>query len=105
MSGLYTALNLYAELSGKELPLLPATSAFGSLIRYATDPATSDYQPMHVNYGLFPPLGGPRLKKRERFARFSRRALDDLDAYLATRPELGCPGASAATEVGEGIDG
>ena len=93
-SGLLAALNTWCDLAGAEPVLLPGTGALGSLVAYATDPSTEDYQPMHVNYGLFPPLGGPRLKKRDRFARFSRRALEDLDAYLATRPELGCPGPS-----------
>ena len=104
-SGLLAGLNTWCDLCGRPSVSLPATGALGSLVAYATNPETADYQPMHVNFGLFPPLGGPRLKKRERFARFSRRALDDLDAYLAARPELGCPGALAATEVGEGIDG
>lgn len=87
-SGLLAALNSYADLHGLPQVELPRTGALGSLVAYATNPATSPYQPMHVNFGIVPPLEGPRLKKRDRYARYSQRALADLDAYLATRHDL-----------------
>ena len=87
-SGLLAALNTYADLHGLAQVELPRTGALGSLAAYATNPATSPYQPMHVNFGIVPPLEGPRLKKRDRYARYSQRALADLDAYLATRHDL-----------------
>lgn len=87
-SGLLAALNSYADLRGLAQVELPRTGALGSLVAYATNPATSPYQPMHVNFGIVPPLEGPRLKKRDRYARYSQRALADLDAYLATRHDL-----------------
>lgn len=87
-SGLLAALNSYADLRGLPQVELPRTGALGSLVAYATNPATSPYQPMHVNFGIVPPLEGPRLKKRDRYARYSQRALADLDAYLATRHDL-----------------
>ena len=92
-SGLLAALNTYADLTGAEPVSLPATGALGSLVAYATDPATEGYQPMHVNFGLVPPLAdGRRRGKRERYAAYAKRAERDLEAYLATRPELfdGC---------------
>lgn len=87
-SGLLAALNTYADLHGLAQVELPRTGALGSLVAHATNPATSPYQPMHVNFGIVPPLEGPRLKKRDRYARYSQRALADLDAYLATRHDL-----------------
>ena len=87
-SGLLAALNTYAELEGTEPVHLPETGALGSLVAYATNPSTSPYQPMHVNFGIVPPLGGPRLKKRERYAAYARRALDDLSAYVGERSDL-----------------
>jgi methylenetetrahydrofolate--tRNA-(uracil-5-)-methyltransferase len=87
-SGLLAAYHVYAELRGLAAPELPETGAFGSLVAYAQDPATSDYQPMHVNFGLQPPLAGGRLRKRERYAAYARRAKDDLVGYLDARPEL-----------------
>lgn len=43
---------------------------------------------MHVNFGIVPPLEGPRLKKRERYARYADRALQDLTAYVSSRDDL-----------------
>lgn len=87
-SGLLAAANVAAELGGYETVRLPKTGALGSLVAYATNPATYPYQPMHVNFGLVPPIEGPRLKKRDRYQAYARRAAEDLDAYLASRPEL-----------------
>lgn len=87
-SGLLAALNTYADLVGAPPVDLPRTGALGSLVAYATDPATVDYQPMHVNFGLVPPLEGPRRKKRERYAAYAARAREDLGAWLAGRPDL-----------------
>lgn len=87
-SGLLAALNTYADVSGLEHVCLPRTGALGSLVSYATNPATSPYQPMHVNFGIVPPLEGPRLKKRERYARYADRAITDLSAYVAERNDL-----------------
>lgn len=87
-SGLLAALNTFADVSGLEHVRLPRTGALGSLVSYATNPATSPYQPMHVNFGIVPPLEGPRLKKRERYARYADRAITDLSAYVAERNDL-----------------
>lgn len=87
-SGLLAALNTYADIRGLARVELPRTGALGSLVAYATNPQTAPYQPMHVNFGLVPPIEGPRLKKRERYAAYAARAEQDLRAYLASRPEL-----------------
>ena len=93
-SGLLGALNTYAALTGAPAVILPLTGALGSLAAYATDPATSSYQPMHVNFGLFPPLEEHIRNKAERRAAMVARARADLDAYLAGRPDLACAGRS-----------
>lgn len=87
-SGLLAAINTYAELRGLDHLTLPRTGALGSLVSYATDPATEPYQPMHVNFGLVLPLGGPRLKKRERYRAYADRAMSDLRRYLEGRDDL-----------------
>lgn len=88
-SGLLAALNTVADLAGADPVALPRTGALGSLVAYATDPATEGYQPMHANFGLVPPLSdGRHRSKRDRYAAYAERALADLDAYLATRPDL-----------------
>lgn len=88
-SGLLAALNTYADLSGAPSVSLPGTGALGSLVAYATDPRCADYQPMHVNFGVVPPLDdGKRRSKRDRYAAYAERALSDLDVYLAQRADL-----------------
>lgn len=94
-SGLLAALNVYAERIGTDPVLLPATGALGSLVRYATDPATTGYQPMHVNFGLFPPLAQHIRNKAARRAELVRRGREDLSSYLARRPELACAATRA----------
>lgn len=88
-SGLLAALNTYAELQGAPAVSLPLTGALGSLVAYATNPQTNPYQPMHVNFGIVPPLeDGVRRSKRDRYHAYAERARADLDAYLATRADL-----------------
>lgn len=87
-SGLLAALNTWAELSAAPPIVLPETTALGALIRYASNPATQNYQPMHVNFGLVPPLP-ERLHKRERYPAYAARARRALAQLVSTRPELG----------------
>jgi methylenetetrahydrofolate--tRNA-(uracil-5-)-methyltransferase len=72
-------------------PAPPPTTALGALLAHITGGAVSDtFQPMNVNFGLFPPLDtpaggkrGPRGRERKRAQ--SVRALADLDAWLGMR--------------------
>ncbi len=88
-SGLLAALNTVADIKGDPPVVLPSTTALGALIAYATDPATSDYQPMHVNWGLVPPLAPPVRGKRKRYAAYAARASTDLSAWMSTLPMPG----------------
>ena len=88
MSGLIGALNTWADLTGAEPVVLPPTTAFGALSAYATDPETSGYQPMHVNFGILEPLPARVRGKRERYAAYATRAHSDLDAWLGSRPDI-----------------
>jgi methylenetetrahydrofolate--tRNA-(uracil-5-)-methyltransferase len=69
----------------------PATTALGALLGHITGGAdTETFQPMNVNFGLFPPLevapDGKKLKKRARKPALSARALKDLDDWLSRIP-------------------
>lgn len=87
-SGLMAALNVYADLNGLAPVVLPPTTVFGALVAYATDPATVDYQPMHVNYGLIPPLETPVKGKRARYAAYAQRASTDIRSFVDSRPDI-----------------
>lgn len=99
-TGLLAALNTVADMCGERLEPLPATTALGSLVAYATSPETQDYQPMHVNFGIVPPLeDGRRRQKRERYEAYAQRALTDLDAWCLRNGTLaGCEPSMETTE-------
>jgi methylenetetrahydrofolate--tRNA-(uracil-5-)-methyltransferase len=71
-----------AELAGETLVPPPPTTALGALLDHITGGAEADdYQPMNVNFGLFPPIEG-RSKKAERKKRYTDRAKSDLADWL-----------------------
>lgn len=63
------------------LPLPPATTALGALLGHLADSAPDNFQPMNVNYGLFPPLEGQRMKRADRRLAMAERALADLEDW------------------------
>jgi methylenetetrahydrofolate--tRNA-(uracil-5-)-methyltransferase len=76
-----------AEATGKALSPPPAETAMGALIAHITGGADAEtFQPMNVNFGLFPPLPNPP-KGRERKRAYCERALAAADAW-AGRPHV-----------------
>ncbi|WP_275782364.1 methylenetetrahydrofolate--tRNA-(uracil(54)-C(5))-methyltransferase (FADH(2)-oxidizing) TrmFO [Pararhizobium gei] len=92
-----------AERKGDALPLPPATTAFGSLLNHITgghivsddEPGKRSFQPMNINFGLFPLLEPGAITKPDGVKRFrgkdktvmkkqlvAARALDDCAAWL-----------------------
>ncbi len=68
------------QLGSTPLPP-PETTAFGALINHITGGADAKtFQPMNVNFGLFPPLAG-KVHKKARKPAMSKRALDDLETW------------------------
>lgn len=62
-------------------PLPPPETALGALIGHITNADARHFQPMNVNYGLFPELPG-RVKKKERRQLLAERALTSLEEWL-----------------------
>jgi methylenetetrahydrofolate--tRNA-(uracil-5-)-methyltransferase len=100
--GLLAGLAAAAERLGRAWVPPPSTTAFGALLGHITgghvlaegEGGARSFQPMNVNFGLFPPIDGPvrdptgnRIKGKERGAAKKRaltaRALADLDRWLA----------------------
>lgn len=105
-SGLLAAINTYADLCGEELEPLPITSALGSLVAYATAPSTVDYQPMHVNFGLVPPLDVTgRMPKRDRYRLYAERALAGLEEWcIRNAQKAGVAPVAGTSERGLAVD-
>jgi methylenetetrahydrofolate--tRNA-(uracil-5-)-methyltransferase len=68
----------------KPLPLPPATTALGALLTHLAEADPENFQPMNVNYGLFPPLEGRKRKRSERRLAMAERALADLAPWWQT---------------------
>jgi methylenetetrahydrofolate--tRNA-(uracil-5-)-methyltransferase len=86
--GLLTGCFAAAERRGERPRLPPATTAHGALIGHITgghvetiDSGTRSFQPMNVNFGLFPPLGGRTARGMHKQA-LCARARADLDAWI-----------------------
>jgi len=72
-----------AELAGATLPLPPPETALGALLGHVTGGAEAEtFQPMNVNFGLFPPIPG-RSKKADRKALYTARAREALAGWMA----------------------
>jgi methylenetetrahydrofolate--tRNA-(uracil-5-)-methyltransferase len=57
----------------------------GALLAHITGGGDAEtFQPMNVNFGLFPPLEG-RVKRKERKPARARRALASLDTWLGNQ--------------------
>jgi methylenetetrahydrofolate--tRNA-(uracil-5-)-methyltransferase len=91
-----------AERLGHVLTMPPATTALGALVNHITgghivtiDSGPASFQPMNVNFGLFPPItapvseGGKRLRGTDksvaRKRALSARALLDMSSWAATQ--------------------
>ncbi|MBT0671045.1 methylenetetrahydrofolate--tRNA-(uracil(54)-C(5))-methyltransferase (FADH(2)-oxidizing) TrmFO [Novosphingobium profundi] len=77
MAGLMTA----AQLAGREWQAPPATTAMGALLSHITGDADAEsFQPMNVNFGLFPPLHD--VKKKQRKEAYTARAKDEIVPWI-----------------------
>jgi methylenetetrahydrofolate--tRNA-(uracil-5-)-methyltransferase len=75
-----------AELNEEAIAPPPPTTALGALLAHITGGADAAlYQPMNVNFGLFPPIEGTRTKKADRKKLYTARAREDLEAWLAAQ--------------------
>jgi methylenetetrahydrofolate--tRNA-(uracil-5-)-methyltransferase len=79
--GLLAGCFAASELLGTAAAPPNATTALGALLRHVTGGAdAASFQPMNVNFGLFPPM--PEVHRSQRKQAMARRALADLDAWL-----------------------
>ena len=84
--GLLAARLAINEIKGKKSELPPVETATGSLLNHITKGANKDtFQPMNVNFGLFPPVLGVkngRRNRKERYQAYTERAKQSWLSWL-----------------------
>jgi methylenetetrahydrofolate--tRNA-(uracil-5-)-methyltransferase len=89
--GLLAGRMAATEILGGSLPVPPETTAMGALITHITGGAEAKtFQPMNVNFGLFPPVEGlksGRRGRKDRYKAYTDRAKADWSEWLARVPE------------------
>lgn len=80
LAGLFTAI--------PNLPPPPAETALGAMLRHITQEAVSDtFQPMNINFGLFPPVetlkNGKKVKGHDRKKLYTDRAKSALATWIS----------------------
>ncbi len=83
-SGLIAGINAARYALNKELLEFPKETAMGALALYISNRAITNFQPMNINFGLFPPLNGIKNKKH-RNSYMAQRALEKLRVFLRDR--------------------
>ena len=86
--GLMAGLMAAGELTGEAWFSPPRTTALGALLSHITGDAVAEtYQPMNVNFGLFPPPDAS-VKKKQRKQAYTDRAKADFAAWWQAEPVL-----------------
>ncbi|AMW98479.1 FADH(2)-oxidizing methylenetetrahydrofolate--tRNA-(uracil(54)-C(5))-methyltransferase TrmFO [Rummeliibacillus stabekisii] len=80
-SGLIAGINAARLAQQQDLCIFPSETALGSMARYITETDAKHFQPMNVNFGLFPPLGEKIKSKQERGEKHAERALAALKQF------------------------
>jgi methylenetetrahydrofolate--tRNA-(uracil-5-)-methyltransferase len=79
-SGFLAGISAARLLRGEVPAVPPPETALGALMAHITNTDARHFQPMNVNYGLFPDLSG-RVKKKERRQKLAERALAALEGW------------------------
>ncbi len=78
--GLMAGINACRHIAGEGMTPPPETTGLGALLHHITNADYKTFQPMNINFGLFPPLkkGAPK-KTRGRY--YAERSLTDLKRW------------------------
>lgn len=109
--GYLVGVGVAQDVRGEARDRAPAETAHGALLRHLQNADAKHFQPMNVNYGLFPALDRdllrPRdekgrrrkIKKREKNQRLAERALERLEDYRRGVTARAASSAAAAVDV------
>ena len=81
--GIIAGINA-ARILNEASPIVPSPeTAIGALIRYITDQSIKDFQPMNINFGLFPPLenGTPKSLRKKLIVERALSKISELNLF------------------------
>ncbi len=81
--GFMAAQFALGKLRGEPAPEPDGCTAHGALLGHLREEKKHGFQPMNVNFGLFPALEAARLPRPEKYRRLAERALAALEPYRA----------------------
>ena len=79
-TGIIAGINAAKKFLGEELPGLPGESSIGSLINYISGYEGKNFQPININFGIYPDLE-MKLKKDKKRELIAKKALDSITEY------------------------
>jgi methylenetetrahydrofolate--tRNA-(uracil-5-)-methyltransferase len=83
-TGMLAGINASRRVRGLEPLVLPVETMLGALCRYIAEADPEGYQPTNASFGLLPPPPPGVRKRRDRRLARSKRALEALDAWIAS---------------------
>jgi len=81
--GLIAGLNAARYIDEHVISPPHETTALGALVHHITNADRKTFQPMNINFGLFPPAT-KKVPKKQRGLFYSERSLADLDSWART---------------------
>jgi methylenetetrahydrofolate--tRNA-(uracil-5-)-methyltransferase len=79
--GMLAGLSVAERLRHREFDPPPMDTALGALLGYVTQKRKTEFQPMNVNFGLFPGIDSGRMDKRARNAMIVKRAKESFEFW------------------------
>ena len=70
--------------------MFPAETALGSMARYITEANPKNFQPMNINFGLFPELQPKVRDKKVRTEQLANRALTTIQNFMKNTCDYNC---------------
>ncbi|WP_316568507.1 FADH(2)-oxidizing methylenetetrahydrofolate--tRNA-(uracil(54)-C(5))-methyltransferase TrmFO [Neobacillus sp. YIM B06451] len=81
-SGLISGINAARLALGQDPVQFPVETAMGSMAHYITNANPDNFQPMNVNFGLFPELPVRIKGKQERYLQYANRAIETIQKFV-----------------------
>nr|WP_150959633.1 FADH(2)-oxidizing methylenetetrahydrofolate--tRNA-(uracil(54)-C(5))-methyltransferase TrmFO [Aneurinibacillus sp. XH2] len=89
-SGLIAGINAGRMARGEDCLVFPLETALGSMAQYITTADFKHFQPMNVNFGLFPPLDEKIRNKKAKYEKIAERAIRTIQNFSQRTGLVAC---------------